>query len=169
MLECTRGIYRWKQHRVKADDASDHEDSDNAPHAQNLYLRIGKNRHMTQVFLLLTGAIGGLADEVAEFLGCFEKYNMLWTAPQGDEAAMAGLTPTHESQMEEQVDLEKVEEQIKFYFNMEKDISELPHKHVIGSIVLDLDKVLIRCARHWVWCHYWAGLAWVALGLVSRR
>eukprot|EP01063_Lacrimia_lanifica_P013617 TRINITY_DN20252_c0_g1_i1.p1 TRINITY_DN20252_c0_g1~~TRINITY_DN20252_c0_g1_i1.p1 ORF type:complete len:4669 (+),score=1741.83 TRINITY_DN20252_c0_g1_i1:139-14145(+) len=99
---------------------------------KSLFLRIGKNRKMTKVFLQLTGAVSSLQGQLSAFLQQFSYYDTLLKGNRAN--ALENFNTSSHS-------FEAYEENIQLYDNLERDVHLMPTSHSIGCLVIDLTKI----------------------------
>ena len=110
---------------------------------KSLFLRIGKNRKMTKVFLQLTGAVSSLQEHLSSFLHQFHFYEALL---RGNRANVL------ESFTAEQRTFEEYEEHIRTFHALEREITFMPNTHGMGCLEIDLVRIkafLTEEAQEW--------------------
>eukprot|EP01062_Namystynia_karyoxenos_P079539 TRINITY_DN8407_c0_g1_i1.p1 TRINITY_DN8407_c0_g1~~TRINITY_DN8407_c0_g1_i1.p1 ORF type:complete len:4892 (+),score=1969.11 TRINITY_DN8407_c0_g1_i1:217-14892(+) len=171
MLESTRRIYRWRQDDQSPCDydvveyqgavlraeqqlarkglpagESSGSDSDRPQQTclKSLFLRIGKNRRMTKVFLQLTGAVGGLQEQLSNYLMRFSAFDELLKRNRADEM----------ERFNARTDLafSDYEDKIRHYYSLERATQQLPQSHTLCCLHIDLSRVnstLLTEAQAW--------------------
>lgn len=118
VIWCLKDVYLWtdsshqKQHSQK----------------KSFYEEVAKDKVLVKVVLLLTGSIDGSKRQVLEYLQAFRKYDYLWK----DDKAHAFT-----NFLRSQPTLSNFEEQIRQYFTIEKEISDIAPVHNIGCMSLE--------------------------------
>ncbi len=118
VIWCLKDVFVWtdsshqKQHSQK----------------KSFYEEVAKDKVLVKVVLLLTGSIDGSKRQVLEYLQAFRKYDYLW---KDDKAhAFTSFLKGHPN-------LSNFEEQIRKYFTIEKEISDIAPVHNIGCMSLE--------------------------------
>ena len=116
------------------DSGSDSDTHDLPPKSKlkSLFLRIGKNRKMTKVFLQLTGAVSSLQGQLASFLQQFACYDTLLRGNRANELE----TFNAQEHM-----FEDYEDHIRTFHTLEREIALMPNNHSIGCLRIDLARI----------------------------
>eukprot|EP00759_Apiculatamorpha_spiralis_P039630 PhF_6_TR38586/c0_g1_i2/m.57349 len=96
---------------------------------KDLYLRIGKNRKMTKVFLQLTGSVTPLERHVLSYLERYKFLSHLWSGYRADE-----IERFHRDNPK----LEEYENKLMFYDSVLVEINGIPNQQAIGCLKVDL-------------------------------
>jgi len=118
VIWCLKDVYLW------ADCSHQKQHSQR----KTFYEEIAKDKVLVKVVLLLTGSIEGSKRQVLEYLQAFRKYDYLWK----DDKAHAFT-----SFLKTQPSLSNFEEQIRKYFQIEKEIADIAPVHNIGCMSLE--------------------------------
>ena len=139
VLRVSKSIWLWGQGDIDEDTATPEELSER----RSFFERIGKDVEIVKVALLLTGALHGTRNQVAEYLRVFTPYDWLW---KDDMEAQYRKFMMHNPSIED------FEGELKRFLNVEKEIISIPPIHVIGALSLNTANIKLQLrneSRQW--------------------
>ena len=139
VLRVSKSIWLWGQGELDEETATQ-EEKDNR---RSFFDQIGKDVEIVKVALLLTGAMYGTRNQVAEYLQVFTPYDWLW---KDDMEAQYRKFMMHNPSIED------FENELKRFLNVESEIASIPPIHVIGALSLNTANIKLQLrneSRQW--------------------
>ena len=120
VLKCSKGLLAWGTTREQGATAG--ED------APTFFDLIAREPEIVKNVLLLTGAIEGTKQQVAEYMQSFRQYDWLWKDDMNAKYAVFMKTDPA---------LEDFEKELQYYMGIESDITHISPVHNIGALSLE--------------------------------
>ena len=135
VLKCSKGLLAWGTVRNPGETAGDS--------APTFFDLIAREPEIVKNVLLLTGAVEGTKQQVAEYMQSFRQYDWLWKDDMNAKYAIF---------MKTNPGLEQFEKELQYYMGNEDDISHIAPVHNIGALSLEtapLKESLKLTATNW--------------------
>ena len=139
VLRVSKSIWLWGQGDLEESTATP-EDLEGR---RSFFEQIGKDVAIVKVALLLTGALYGTRNQVAQYLKVFTPYDWLW---KDDMEAQYRKFMMHNPT------IENFEDELKRFLNVEQEIASIPPIHVIGALSLNTANIKLQLrneSRQW--------------------
>jgi dynein heavy chain len=141
VLRVSKSIWLWGQGDISA--VPDEANPEDLEGRRSFFEQIGKDVEIVKVALLLTGALYGTRNQVAEYLKVFTPYDWLW---KDDMEAQYRKFMMHNPTIDD------FENELKRFLNVEQEIASISPIHVIGALSLNTANIKLQLrneSRQW--------------------